>query len=212
MDALAPHAFAEGPPARAQLSLAKLLRMSLGSLRHQLVSSTLQVVTIAATGAFLAFVLAELVTARASAGLATAVTGERGKAAELAWMLAVALAVCAISNVVSMLLSVTRRFREIGTMKCLGAFDGTVLVLFLIEAAIMGGAGSLLGATAGTAVALLAALVRHGAQVFTAGAWAGFAGAWAATLAMVAALSLAGAAYPAWVASRMLPVEAMRRT
>jgi ABC-type antimicrobial peptide transport system permease subunit len=37
-----------------------------------------------------------------------------------------------------------------------------------------------------------------------------FAAAAGITVSTVAILSFAGAAYPAWVASRMMPIEAMR--
>ena len=37
-----------------------------------------------------------------------------------------------------MLMSVSERFREIGTMKCLGALNSLIVRLFLIEAIFMG--------------------------------------------------------------------------
>ena len=48
-----------------------------------------------------------------------------------------------------MLMSVTERFREIGTMKCLGALDGFIVKLFLIESLFQGMAGTVMGVLLG---------------------------------------------------------------
>jgi cell division protein FtsX len=198
-------------PAQSQLSLRKLVRMSVRSLKHHFVGSLLQMCTVAATAAFLTFVLGEILIARAARELPDATDAAHGKMAELVWMLAVALLVCTISNVTSMLLSVTKRFREIGTMKCLGAFDRSILVLFLIEASILGGAGALAGSVVGLIGTLLAALLRYGAAIASPGLLGGLVLCSLVTVAVVAVLSFAGAAFPAAQASRMLPIEAMRK-
>ena len=131
--------------------------------------------------------------------------------AHLIWILAVSLLVCTISNIVSMLLNVTKRFREIGTMKCLGAFEQSILALFMMDSVILGGAGAMAGAILGAALALLSALVTHGTAVLTGMMIACLLGAVGVTVVTVVMLSAAGAIYPAWKASRMLPVAAMRR-
>ena len=48
------------------------------------------------------------------------------------WLLGLALLVAFVGILNAMLMSVTERFREIGTMKCLGALDGFIVRLFLI--------------------------------------------------------------------------------
>ena len=49
------------------------------------------------------------------------------------WLVSMSLIVCVVGIANAMLMSVTERFREIGTMKCLGALDGFVVRLFLLE-------------------------------------------------------------------------------
>ena len=49
------------------------------------------------------------------------------------WVVGLALLVAFVGIVNAMLMSVTERFREIGTMKCLGALDGFIVKLFVIE-------------------------------------------------------------------------------
>jgi ABC-type multidrug transport system permease subunit len=198
------------PAGKTQLSFGKIVRMSVASLRLHLVSSFLQCLTIAATAAFLVFVAGEIIAVRLTRHLPTAEADPAGKISQLLWILAVSLLVCVISNVIGMLLSVTKRFREIGTMKCLGAFDRSILALFLVEATILGGTGALAGALAGLVVALASVLTTHGTVAFS-GALASQLGLAAlGSFLLVTVLSFLGAAYPAWTASRMLPIEAMR--
>jgi putative ABC transport system permease protein len=126
------------------------------------------------------------------------------------WIIILSLLVCVVGIVNAQLMAVTERFREIGTMKCLGALDRFVLRLFLLEAGMQGVAGAACGAMAGALFALAGALVRFGpvavqqvdlTELAVSLAWATAAGV---------VLSLLGVLYPAWVAARMQPVEAMR--
>ena len=71
------------------------------------------------------------------------------------WLVIMALLVCTVGITNAMLMSVSERFREIGTMKCLGALDSLVLRLFLIEAVFMGAISSLAGWLLGFVAALL---------------------------------------------------------
>jgi putative ABC transport system permease protein len=52
------------------------------------------------------------------------------------------LLVCVVGIVNAQLMAVTERFREIGTMKCLGALDRFRLRLFLLEAGMQGLVGA----------------------------------------------------------------------
>ncbi len=198
------------PPRQAQLSPARLLRMSFGSLKHHFTASILQICTIMATAAFLTYVIGEIITMRVVNTLALETGAAQGQMAQMVWILVVSLLVCTISNVTSMLLSVTKRFREIGTMKCLGAFDGSILVLFLMEAMILGGVGALAGALAGGAFSMILGMIKFGMAICVPAFFGSLLGAVGITFMAVVVLSFIGAAYPAWQASRMLPIEAMR--
>ncbi|MGO8704389.1 MAG: ABC transporter permease [Candidatus Brocadiia bacterium] len=126
------------------------------------------------------------------------------------WLVAMALLTCTVGIANAMLMSVTERFREIGTMKCLGAENGTVVKLFLIESAMIGGAGSLMGIVVGLLICVVAGAAqfgRYSIEYLTFGSIITYMGF--AFLAGVV-LCLIGAGYPALVASRMRPVEALR--
>ncbi len=137
-------------------------------------------------------------------------TAAIGESSREQWLVILSLLVCVVGIVNAQLMAVSERFREIGTMKCLGALDRFILRLFLLEASMQGLAGATLGALLGILVALLSALVSFGTigiTHFPPGPV--FLTALKAT-ATGCLLSLAGVIYPAITAARMEPVEAMR--
>lgn len=126
------------------------------------------------------------------------------------WIVVLSLLVCVVGIINAQLMSVTERFREIGTMKCLGALDRFIVRIFVMEAAIQGFAGSLAGAFLGAVTAFLAALLRFGTDFvqFFPLQTVFFTSLFAILIGM--GLSLLGVLYPAVMAAKMQPVEAMR--
>ena len=126
------------------------------------------------------------------------------------WIVILSLLVCVVGIVNAQLMAVTERFREIGTMKCLGALDRFVLRLFLLEAGMQGLAGAGAGSLLGGIFALLNGLIHFGTASFShlpvLDTWMSLVVA----LGVGCVLSLIGVLYPAVLASRMQPVEAMR--
>jgi hypothetical protein len=126
------------------------------------------------------------------------------------WILILSLLVCTVGIVNAQLMAVTERFREIGTMKCLGALDRFVLRLFILEAGMQGLAGAAAGALIGAVFALLGGWLRFGGAALRQAPLTEVAASTAAATGIGLALSLLGVLYPALVAARMQPVEAMR--
>ena len=71
----------------------------------------------------------------------------------------IAIFVAALGIVNTMVMSIVERTREIGVLKALGAQDGQVRLLFLIESALLGLIGSLGGLVLGWAVSRLGAFI-----------------------------------------------------
>ena len=107
-----------------------------------------------------------------------------------------------IANV--MVISVTERTREIGVRLAIGARRAEVRRQFLIEAAILSGAGGLAGVTLATVIGVLVALV---APSFPAAPplWAVAAG-----LVTSVAVGVIAGYWPARTASALDPVAALR--
>jgi len=126
------------------------------------------------------------------------------------WIVILSLLVCAVGIVNAQLMAVTERFREIGTMKCLGALDSFVLRLFLLEAGMQGLAGSFVGAILGGITGVLVGMLRFGVPALTYLRFEDVAASMGWSILVGFILSLVGVSYPALVASRMPPVVAMR--
>ncbi len=126
------------------------------------------------------------------------------------WIVILSLLVCVVGIINAQLMAVTERFREIGTMKCLGALNRFVLRLFLLEAGMQGLAGAAIGAVGGGLFAFLNSMVRFGIPATSAVSWSGVSQSLGYALVVGCLLSIVGVLYPAIVAARMQPVEAMR--
>lgn len=134
---------------------------------------------------------------------------EQARAARQTWLVVMSLLVSAVGITNSMLMSVTERFREIGTMKCLGALDEFIVRLFLIESAVLGLLGSIAGALVGHGVMLLVYLTKQSDVA----AWMD----WGQMLEYIGVaviigtfLSLLAAVPPAVRAARMRPAAALQ--
>ncbi len=127
------------------------------------------------------------------------------------WITVVSMLVTVIGIANAMLMSVTERIREIGTMKCLGALSKFVVKLFLIESLIIGVLGAVIGTMLGFLVPFLAYMLSAGASLLVRST--PFLQLVIYGLASIAAgtfLAIVAAIYPAVVAARMVPADALR--
>jgi len=127
------------------------------------------------------------------------------------WIIVISLLVTVIGISNAMLMSVTERFREIGTMKCLGALSAFIRQIFFIESSLVGLVGSIVGSVLGTLVAILIYAATYGFGLVVGALPVGglviyFAGSILAGIV----LSIVAAIYPATFASRMVPAHALR--
>ena len=102
-----------------------------------------------------------------------------------------------------MLVSVTERTREIGIRMAVGARGRDILIQFLIEAVTLSAVGGMLGIALGM---LAAKITSHftGWPTLTPYVWIGIA------CVSSAAIGIVSGFYPAWKASRLDPIEALR--
>ncbi len=131
-------------------------------------------------------------------------------------ILALIVLVAAFNIVSTLFMVVLEKRRDIGVLKSLGATRGAVMRIFLWEGILIGGLGTLLGVLLGGGLILALArypIVRLPGDVY-------FieklpvrpeAGDFAAVVAAALALCLVAAWYPAWRASRLDPVDAIRK-
>jgi putative ABC transport system permease protein len=136
---------------------------------------------------------------------------------------AISLLVAGIGIMNIMIVSLMERTREIGILKALGMKSRTVLMVFLGESAIIGLMGAAFGIASGWILANVVAMVFRGGGLImgSQGAGAGGGGGMTITplltpevflgaLAFGLGVSIVFALYPAWRASKLKPVEALR--
>ncbi|HSV13337.1 MAG TPA: FtsX-like permease family protein, partial [Tepidisphaeraceae bacterium] len=145
-----------------------------------------------------------------SAGVPTTAAEIDANRIQTRWLIGLALLVAFVGILNAMLMSVTERFREIGTMKCLGALDSFIIKLFLIESLFQGVVGTVLGVIVGALLAMASQTRAYGSFAWTNVPWMQILTAAGICLAVGIGLTVAGALYPAWQAARMQPIEAMR--
>ena len=127
------------------------------------------------------------------------------------WIISIATLVTMISISNALLMSVTERFREIGTMKCLGGLSSFIRRIFFIESALLGFVGSLLGAIFGLLFAILLYALTYGwALVLTSLPLGWLLGSFVVCLVGGVMAAIIAAIYPAGFASRMVPATALR--
>ena len=131
-------------------------------------------------------------------------------------ILALIVLVAAFNIVSTLFMVVLEKRRDIGVLKSLGATRGTVLQVFLWEGLLIGGLGTGLGAALG--FILISVLKRYPFVTLPGDVYfierlpvRPEAGDFAAVILAALVLCLAAALYPAWRASLLEPVDAIRR-
>jgi putative ABC transport system permease protein len=125
-------------------------------------------------------------------------------------LITLSLITCLVGIINAMLMSVTERIKEIGTLKCLGALDSFIVKSYFIESSLQGFLGTLLGIIIGLLVAILIATTNYHGYVFT--YFPGLATLKSTLIAAATGLfiSIAASIAPAYWAAKKEPVEAMR--
>lgn len=196
-----------------QLPLRKAFMIALESIRVRFWRSMITAAGIFLGIAFLSSVLAGSAMSEIANRLSPEKLTTEVRAAAQArnmWLVVMSLIVCTVGISNSMLMSVTERFKEIGTMKCLGALDSFVRRLFLIEAAFLGVIASTIGWFVGYLGMFLLFLIRQG--------WAVAAGVPLRSVLMDLVtcvvvgtiLTLLATVFPAQRASKLPPAAALR--
>ena len=121
----------------------------------------------------------------------------------IAGVAAVSLVVGGIGIMNIMLVSVTERTREIGIRMAVGARAADILVQFLIEAVTLSAIGGAMGIAGGILFSVVVSKY-YAIPAFTPYLWVGIA------FVSSALIGIFSGFYPAWKASQLDPIDALR--
>ncbi|MCL1846032.1 MAG: ABC transporter permease [Defluviitaleaceae bacterium] len=127
---------------------------------------------------------------------------------------AVALIAAAFGIINTMMTAVYERRREIGTLRAIGGKRGAIFKIFLLESALYGFLGGIVGVAIGLSAAVFAGefISQIGANDLLRGASPETSFSFAlilSTIALSLAISIISGIYPAWRATLLTPVEAI---
>lgn len=158
----------------------------------------------------LAEVQEELLSLARAERMTVASGGLTGSGERMDWLVLASMLVCVVGISNSMLMSVTERFREIATLKCLGALDGFIMLMFVLEAAFLGAGGGVVGALLGTLLAFARMVVPYGTLATASFPLGQIILAITVSAALGVVLAAVASVYPSLKAARLAPMEAMR--
>ena len=122
----------------------------------------------------------------------------------------VALLICTAGTLNAIVMSVTERIKEIGTLKCLGSRNIHIVEIFLFESVLLGVLGGIIGSVVGYGGALLNFTATVGAKYLTKQMAVDASGNILVCIGISAGLSLVASVIPVLMAARIEPAAAMR--
>lgn len=182
--------------------ISEAFRFSLESIRKRFTRALITALSIVLGISFMVVLLTMAAILR--------VVGGGGIEAYQYWMAIIAILVCGVGIVNSMLMSVTERYKEIGTMKCLGATNGNILEIFLIESALLGLLGGVIGSVIGWLAGILINGLQLGWSVVSQVPMNTYLYNFGLAILIAFGVSIAAAAYPAYVGAKLSPADALR--
>lgn len=193
-----------GESVKISLPLTEAFRISIDNIRRRFSRALVTVTSVILGIAFLSFLLISSAIFRNTPG-----SGIPFQLIQY-WLAYLSLLVSVVSITNSMLMAVYERYKEIGTMKVLGALDRHILLLFLIESSLLGAVGGLLGFLAGASMAVLISGSQLGFEaVFHVSAY-DILFSFALSMVLATGLSVVATVYPAYRAAKSNPAEALR--
>jgi lipoprotein-releasing system permease protein len=130
-------------------------------------------------------------------------------------ILTLIILVAAFNILSTLIMIVIEKTPEIGIMKAMGATNGAVVRIFILEGLIIGAVGTGIGLAAGLVVCRVLAqyqFIKLPAEVYALRTLPVIVEPWDIALICIVALAISVAAtiYPAWRAARLEPVEAIQ--
>jgi predicted lysophospholipase L1 biosynthesis ABC-type transport system permease subunit len=126
------------------------------------------------------------------------------------WWIVVAVLIAVVGVTNAVLMSITERIKEIGTLKCLGARALHIVEIFMFETIFLGAIGGVCGGLLGVGATVMLFRIQLGSDLWRIFGWRdALSLLWMSTAASVL-IALVAAIVPVIFAAKIDPAEAMR--
>lgn len=208
-------------PFQAKVPWAVAFSVSWGSLRRRIFRSLITMIGVVLGIAFLTYMLVNDHIVKALVAMKNEAVNvllqkagvdilQGGADTMIMLLIGLSLLTCLAGIINAMLMAVTERIKEIGTLKCLGAEDSFIIRTYFIESSLQGVLGTVCGALAGLLVAVAVNVVIYGGFVFQAFPWRAVVKAELIAFLIGSIMSVLASIAPAYWAACKQPVDAMR--
>ena len=192
------------PIGKIKLPFKEVLALSIKNIRRRFTRTAITIVTIVLGISFLTFLTMTSIIFRqyAEAGISVE--------AYQYWLAFISLLLCVVSITNSMIIAVYERYKEIGILKCLGALDRHVLLLFFIESTLIGLLGGVLGFLCGSITAIAIYGFQLGFDLILKIPTFELLFCFCLSVIVAFGISICATMYPAYKATKSKPAEAFR--
>jgi len=189
---------------KVEFSLKEAFNLSLKNIRRRSARAAITVVTIGLGIAFLTFLTTASIFFRQHAETGVSI------GAYQYWLAFISLLLCVASITNSMTIAVYERSKEIGIIKCLGALNRHILLLFFVESTIMSLIGGVLGFLCGSVTAMAIYGFQLGFSIVLKIPLVELLFSFGSSVMGAFAIGTSATVYPAYKAAKSEPVEAFR--
>jgi len=199
-----PERIGEEAVGKVELRFRDLFALSFKNIRRRFARAVVTIFTIVLGTSFLTFLTMTSLVLRQFAE-----TGVSVEAYQY-WLAFISLLLCVVSITNSMIIAVYERYKEIGILKCLGALDRHVLLLFFTESVVMGLVGGVLGFVCGSITAITLYGFQLGFDMIFKIPLLELLSCFGLSVAVSFGISIGATFYPTYKAARSRPAEAFR--
>ena len=189
---------------KVELPFKEVFDLSLKNIRRRFARVAIIIVTIVLGTSFLTFLTMTSIVFRQYVEASISVEAYQY------WLAFISLLLCVVSITNSMIIAVYERYKEIGIIKCLGALNRHVLLLFFMESTIMGLAGGILGFLCGGITAIAIYGFQLGFDTISKIPLFELLFCFGLSVIVAIGVSIGATMYPAYKAAKSEPAEAFR--
>jgi putative ABC transport system permease protein len=209
-------------PEQASVPWSVVFSVSIGNLKRRIFRSLVAMVGVILAIAFLCYMLVNHEIAQALIGMnineinaklqraGVDPYAKSGTDTRMVILIGLSLVTCLVGITNAMLMSVTERVKEIGTLKCLGALDSFIVKTFFVESLLQGVLGTVIGIILGLLVGFGVSFGNYGTDALRYCPWLKIIIAATAAFFIGTFISMMASIAPAYWAARKQPVEALR--